>query len=118
MSLLGLLNQTCTIRSKATAVDANGIKTATWSDAYTGVRCTVQANNTSQDNTAGRETGKATHTAFLPYGTSINYYDRVVPNDGPFATVVFEAIGPGVDDAGRQTYIRVPLLLVLREGTR
>lgn len=119
MSVYALLNSTCTISRKTTAVSSTtyaGVNT--WSNAATGVACTIQADATREADFAAKETGIVSAWGYFEYGTDIRTGDRVVPNDGQYSGVTLTVLGPPQDQAGRQAFVRVPLEYRIGGGTR
>lgn len=113
MSVLSMMNSTCTITHKTPLQNATtGEYTPRWGTGDTpSIRCSVQALSASESEYAARETGESVYAVFFPSGTSVVTTDRLKSfayvNGGthPLASATLEVSSPPVDHAGRGAYL-------------
>lgn len=101
MSVAGMLNQTCTIRSASHADGEGQGTTVSFSDTA-GVPCAVQVVNASQSLGELREMGEQVYRVFFSYGQSIKVGDRIT-----WGSRVLDVRTNPVDPSGRGAYSRV-----------
>lgn len=106
MSVLGLLNKTCTIR-RPTATDntVTGSTGYTYADAATNVPCAVQV-STATDGFTPVPTNETTYNVFFAYGADVTSNDRLTNITG-LTNFSLAVTSEPIDDAGRGAYIRV-----------
>lgn len=111
--MLGLLNATCTIKRPTYSADsASGAPVATWADAATGVRCSIQAVRASESRQLGRDTADTEWKVYFVSGTDVRAQDRLtsIVVDGSatdWSGRELSVSSPPTDDAGRRAYTKV-----------
>lgn len=101
MSLLSMLDQTCTITTQSATIDDYGGRTMTGGTPTTGVSCSVQADKSTHSLQYMRETGMRLFTVYLHTSASIVARTKIQPTSGPYSGVTLEALAPPYDMAGR-----------------
>lgn len=113
MSVLGLLNSTCTIRRKTNAVSSTtGANSPTWASNATGVRCAVQPSRSYEARQNFRDTGTSTFNVYFESDADVREDDRIntIVVDGSstsWSGRELTVTSPPIDHAGRRTYTMV-----------
>lgn len=106
MSLISLLNLTCSIQTKSVAYSTTGSPTTTFIDKATNVKCAVQPRTGGLVSAAYSETLGVTHVGFFQIGANIVAGDKVVVGSTEYIVKL------PIDAAGRAHHKEVGLELV------
>lgn len=95
MSFASLLNNTCTIQTRAASFSVTGAGTVSFVNKATGVKCTIQPNSGGLVSREKAEQLNITHLAFFLIGVNIVAGDKVIDSSSNeyIAKRVFDAAG-------------------------
>lgn len=105
MSVLSLLNKTCTIRRPAPAKGTVMGSTVYTYTTTTGVMCKVDVKIARQDSSVFRA-GEEMYNFYFPFGTDVRSADELTSVSG-FTDYTFTVKSNPVDDVGRGAYTRI-----------
>ncbi len=71
-------------------------------DAMAAIPCAFQSTGSSDALVYDKERAIRAYTLFIPFGTTLEYDDRV-----SIATVKYRVLGPPQDEAGRGSFLKV-----------
>ncbi len=116
MSVLALLNKTCTIQRPTFTKDSvSGAPKASYVDTA-GVRCAIQIMN-AREWPEIREAGETFYNVYFVFGQDVRVSDRLKSASG-YTNVEFEVTSIAADDAGRGAYTRVTAKTITGKPTR
>jgi hypothetical protein len=113
MSLLSMLNKTCTVSSKSMSQSSTSGGNVTARQSTSDVACAVQIDKSYQATIMGKETGVVEAWFYFPHGTTVDVGYRLTAVTG-YTGHTFEVITKNMDDVGRGAYTKV--LAVSKDG--